>query len=655
MAFLRASVVLVVLAMTTFLARGDTPKPASGLTPLAFHPLPLGSIKPKGWLKQQLRIQADGLTGHLDEFWPDIKDSAWIGGKAEGWERAPYWLDGLVPLAVELEDPRLMAKACRYLDYILDHQAPDGWLGSVGDSQNHEAYDPWPLYVVFKAMTQFQEATGDPRVVPAIRKALRKIDEVITRTPLHSWAQFRSADLLVTIAWLQERSPETWLLELAAKVRHQGFDWSKLYGPDYPYIGRPNEPTDMDNHGVNTGMAWKYAGMHYRFTGDPADRAATGRMLSLLDTHHGQATGMFTCDEHLSGRSPSQGTELCTVVEAMYSLELLMSLHADPALGDRLERIAYNALPATFSPDMCAHQYDQQANQAVCKLAPEHVYRSNGDDANLYGLEPNFGCCTANMHQGWPKFASQLAMTTPGDGLVLVAYAPAEIDTQLGGQSARVSVVTDYPFRDQITLKIRMDRPAKFPIHLRIPSWTDSAKVDIGAEHQVARPGTFHTIDREWSGTTEVQLTLGMPILLGGGFNDSVTISRGPLLYVLKIEEERRVLKGDPPFTTSEVLPKSPWNYALVVNREHPERTLTFEDQPLGPRPFSPEGAPVVGKARGRLVPSWKLEKNAAAPPPPSPLEGEGPLVDLSLLPYGCTNLRITEFPVLKARGAESP
>ena len=69
-----------------------------------YRTLPAGKIHPKGWLKKQLEIQAAGLSGNLDRFWPDIKDSKWIGGGCEGWERVPYWLDGFIPLACLLEN-----------------------------------------------------------------------------------------------------------------------------------------------------------------------------------------------------------------------------------------------------------------------------------------------------------------------------------------------------------------------------------------------------------------------------------------------------------------------------------------------------------------------------------------------------------------------
>src|SRR2546429_3339821 len=133
----------------------------------ALEPLPLGSIRPDGWIRNQLRIQADGLSGHLDEFWPDIAESGWIGGPAEGWERGPYWLDGVVPLAFLLDDGRLKTKVQHWLDYILTHQHPDGWLGPVLGRSDRYEYDPWPVFVILKAMTQYQEATGDARVIPA--------------------------------------------------------------------------------------------------------------------------------------------------------------------------------------------------------------------------------------------------------------------------------------------------------------------------------------------------------------------------------------------------------------------------------------------------------------------------------------------------------
>ena len=54
---------------------GAAPPPQAGLAAPAFRPLPLGAVRPRGWLERQLRLQADGLTGHLDEFWPDVGQS----------------------------------------------------------------------------------------------------------------------------------------------------------------------------------------------------------------------------------------------------------------------------------------------------------------------------------------------------------------------------------------------------------------------------------------------------------------------------------------------------------------------------------------------------------------------------------------------------
>jgi hypothetical protein len=642
---------------------GDEPQPEwAALQAPAFKPLPLAAIKPAGWLHAQLRIQADGLSGHLDEFWPDVKDSAWFGGTAEGWERVPYWLDGLVPLAYLLDDPALVAKVNRSVDFILVRHHPDGWLGPVGDNQKHKPYDVWPLFPLFKALTQYQEASGDQRVVPALLSCCHKIDEVISREPLYAWARFRAADLAVSLFWLYDRTKEPWLLDLARKAFAQSHDWRTAF-EDFKFTTRASGRKDLENHGVNAGMGLKYAGVRSRLTGDARDKDACFSMLALLDRYHGQATGIFTCDEHLAGRSPSQGTELCTVVEAMYSLEVLAGILGDPRLGDRLEMLAFNALPATFKKDMTAHQYDQQCNQVICSARGEHVYVSNNADANLYGLEPNFGCCTANLHQGWPKFASHLWMATPDGGLAAIAYAPCRVDTFLDGRPVRVEVSPDssYPFGDagesRVVIKIHAPARFRFPLHVRIPAWGEGTVCGVWEDpvtfERVSelRPGSFLTLNREWGGAepSQIILTIPMRARVRDGFNRAVSIQRGPVVYALKIDGEWKMVKDRTglPFDDWELYPTTPWNYALEIDREHPESSVAFEPQKPEGSLFTPGGATLAAKVKGRLFAGWRVEKGAAAPPPSSPVTSREPLVELTLVPYGCTDLRVTEFPSL--------
>ena len=133
----------------------------------------LGAVTPQGWLvAEQLRIQARGLSGHLDRFWPDIKDSAWIGGAAEGWERMPYWLDGVIPLAWLLRDQPLQQRITGYLDYIIEHQHADGWLGPRVED-NPVAADLWSQALALKVLVGYQDATGDDRVAACVERARR--------------------------------------------------------------------------------------------------------------------------------------------------------------------------------------------------------------------------------------------------------------------------------------------------------------------------------------------------------------------------------------------------------------------------------------------------------------------------------------------------
>jgi uncharacterized protein len=621
----------------------------------AFRPLPLGSIAPAGWLRRQLRIQADGLSGHLDEFWPDVGQSQWFGGQAEGWERAPYWLDGVIPLAWLLDDERLKTKVSRYIEYIVVHQREDGWFSPYPLDAVSKRYDMWAILLANKMLVQYHEATREDRVLKAIVKSLAAMRDGLERTPLYNWGSYRWFEGLLSIFYAYEKTGEPWLLDLGRKLRTQGFDYREFYqGADVTVPTPRRGLWKWGKHVVNTGMATKASALSWLLDRRDSDRVFGLRMIELLDRYHGQVTGMFSGDECLAGKNPVQGTELCAVVEFLYSLEILSSVFGDPKFADRLERVAFNALPAAFSPDMWAHQYDQQVNQVQCTINPDHMWTTNGPESNLYGLEPNYGCCTSNMHQGWPKFCAHLWMKTADEGIAAVAYAPSTARFESRGIPVSLALDTDYPFREILKITVQAERPVRFPLVLRVPAWADGATLKVAERSDVAlRPGTFHHVDRQWAGKVELSLRFPMKVQTTLRYNEGMAIERGPLVYSLNPGEPWPRVNADKPHRELphgdfEVLPSTPWNYGILVDEKDPATSFKFEERPVGERPFSPEGAGMAVKVNGKLLKNWRLAHGWAAEFAPGLQESNEPIQELTLIPYGCAKIRVTEFPRLK-------
>lgn len=619
-------------------------RPPLGQTKLVA--LPLGAVKPAGWLKDQLTVQANGLTGHLDEFWPDLLNSRWKGSQnGEGWERGPYYLDGLVPLAYLLDDARLKAKAQTYVEWILASGKTNGWFGASNDR--------WPLAVAMKVLTQYQEATGDPRVIPLLKNYFAYLKTAPPDWPDSDWRGVRAMENVITAYWLYNRTADPALLGLAESIHRNSFDWTG-YFQNFPYttealkkgyqIGHPT-------HVVNLAMAIKGPGLWYQQSQDERDRQAVYQGIRSLDEHHGQVGGRFSGDEHLSGRRPTQGTELCAVVEYMFSLEKLVEVLGDPALADRLELLAYNAQPGAWTADGWAHQYDQQANQVLCSKA-KREWRSNDDTSNLYGLEPNYGCCTANMHQGWPKFVSHLWMGTHDQGLAAVAFGPSTVKAKVAaGVEVEIREQTDYPFEGRIKFVVTVPRATAFPLHLRIPNWADGTTIKVRDKQFSAPAGTFAVVQRTWRSGDVLELSLPMKLRTETRYNNAVSLLRGPLVFSLKIGEQYRQLRSHHPTLPTadwEISPTTPWNYGLLIDRERPDRSITVTTKKPGTVPFAQESAPVVLKVSGRAIPGWGLVKNSAGQTPLSPVASEQPDTMLELIPYGSTRLRITEFPVIQ-------
>ena len=638
----------------------------------AYIKLPLGSIKPEGWLKSQLEAQSEGLTGNIDDFWPDLVNSSWRGGSGEAWERGPYFLDGLVPLAFLLDDKHLIEKVNSWIEPILASSRDTGWYGPGKNK------DRWPLAVANKVLMQYYEATADNRALDVLRKYFKYLHNSAPDWPDKDWRGVRAMENAVAGYWLYRQIKEPWILETLDSIQNNSSNWTTYY-EKFPWDSAASAdkkiplnwgPDGLTAHVVNNAMAIKYPGLWYQQSKDERFKNAVFAGIDKYDLNHGQAGGRFSGDEHLSGKSPERGTELCSVVEYMFSLEELYAIFGDNKLADRLELLTFNALPGTTTADMWSHQYDQQSNQ-VLVTGDKRNWSTNGNYSNIYGLMPNFACCLANMHQGWPKFTENLWMASNDNGLVAVAYSPSVVRAKVGkGTEVTIIEETEYPFRGEIKLKVKTNESVRFPLYIRIPGWSDSVAISYKDKVILGTTGSTIRLTEKWEDGDQVEFELPMKVRVERRYNNSLSILRGPLYFSLRIEKEYRSVKinyDNFSYKGSidwEIYPKSEWNYGLLIDEDNLSRGTEVIENPVGSYPFADKGdmiwsvdsgkyvswnkdAPVLITTRGMKIPGWTLKDFSADIPPVSPVKPEGVPEIITLIPYGSAKLRITEFPTV--------
>jgi hypothetical protein len=593
---------------------------------------------------------AQGSTANTSRriHWADVgPDNGWLGGSGESWERGPYYLDGLLPLAYLLEDESLIKKANKWVEWTLASQQENGLFGpariqSVNTDINKN-HDWWHYMIMLKVLMQHEEVTGDKRIIPFLERFFGFVHKTIEAEPLNSWAEARGAEMLLCILWLYQRNQDASLLKLATIIASQTIDWTDIFS-NFPFW-RKVEHWDHRTHVVNVAMALKTPGTLYQLTGDPKELQSVYQGIESLMKYHGQAHGMFSGDEWLSGTDPSQGVELCAVVEYMFTMEQLIRIFGDGRFGDILEKVAFNALPAAISADWTSHQYDQQVNQMMCNVAERNW--SNGDDANIFGLEPNFGCCTANMHQGWPKLASHLWMSDGNGGLAAVSYAPCRVKTKVGkGTEATLDVSGGYPFNEEIFMKLSMGASEDFSIALRIPEWCHQPAIWVNNETiKLNLVKGYTTIKREWKNGDTIKLTLPMAVETKSRNLFAINVERGPLVYVLPIGENWQKIVTREKFHDWEIYPTTPWKFGLISGS-----TFEVVKTEIPTQPFEAGRSPIKLKTQGQLIRNWRMAGNNADTPPIKPGIKDQPIQELELVPYGSVRLRIGEFPLIGER-----
>lgn len=650
---------------------------ASFVSPV-YTALPLGAIRPKGWLLHQLQIMRDGSTGHLDEVYAKVKnDNGWLGGKGDGWEETPYWLDGAVPLAYLLDDEKLKKKVLKYINWTLDNQRPSGYFGPVTRAEREknkritlenadEGDDWWPKMVMLKVLQQYHTATNDERVIPFMQHYFKYQLSALKKCPLNKWTQWAEArgfDNIMVVQWLYGHTREKYLLELAALLESQTLSWNDWFAKRDWVIhaaAYQNFHNWMHRHGVNVGMAIKAPVINYQRTGDPKYKEIFKTVLHDLLTLHGLPHGMFSADEDLHANDPVQGVELCAIVEAMFSLEQAIAITGDPHYMDALEKMTFNALPTQTTDDYNNKQYFQIANQVhVCKGVFDFSLPFNREMNNVFGMRSGYTCCLANMHQGWTKFAANLWNATADQGIAAISYAPNEVKIKAGKGQTEVIIKeeTAYPFEETIRFTILTKKIVEFPFYLRIPKWCDKAEISInGQSQQISQKEATIKIKRAWKNGDAILLKLPMEVRVAECGRNARAIERGPLVYALKLEERWEKGHDEKEGDFYSVYPKTDWNYGLLKKVvDHPGANVQVKKAKPADESFiwNLANVPIELSTSAKKIPGWGI-MNGVAPSPVTDRTGifRGEVADeeekITLVPYGCTKVRIVAFPVVE-------
>ncbi|RKR79940.1 DUF1680 family protein [Mucilaginibacter gracilis] len=615
-----------------------------------FRESPMTANSAKGWLLEYLNRQRSGLTGHPDVLSYPFNTCLWAGsieriGEKHGdnwwrYEQTAYYTDGLLRLGFELNDAELIAKGRAGINYTLEHVQPNGRLGpGLFVSQ-------WPIAVFFRAMEAEYMATGDPKIIAALHK------HYLSYTP-EELGKFKRAIVNIEGAlWTYGKTGDQKLLDLSEKAYALGgFELN---------LKNSLSPDSVVLHGVTYMEMAKLPAILYAFTGKKEYLDAAVNVMRKLDRDHMLPDGVPSSSEFLAGKNPLHSHETCDITDYTWAVGYLLMATGDATWADHIEKAVFNAGPGCVSKDFKQLQYFSSVNQFIATGNSNQNKFMHGSTWMAYWPCHETECCAGNVHRMMPNYVARMWMRDAKGNPIAALYGPSEEKVVLNsGQQVIIKEATSYPFSDLIGFTFETEKPVDMPFMFRIPGWCSSPSVTINGKPYVAalKSGTFVTINRKFTKGDKITLQLPMDAKLVNA-GQGVTVERGPLLYAFAIPEKVKTdtatyanLGGkhspDPNFPALDIRPAGNWNYALAVNEASFSQKIEVIKTGSTGYPLDPGKSPVIIKVPARKVKQWTLLENRFTPelPAPGQFDTEKTIHRITLVPYGSTRLRITEFP----------
>jgi len=633
--------------------------------------LPIGSIHPGGWIKKNLELQRDGLTGNLGEIsvWLSKTDNAWLNkeGKGKyGWEELPYWLKGYANIGYMLKDEKMINEAKFWIEAVLRNQRESGDFGPAVEKGEGKR-DLWTNMPMLWCLQSYYEFSKDLRVIDLMTKYFKWELTIPDEKFLEDyWENSRGGDNLYSVYWLYNITGEKFLLGLATKIDRNTANW--------------RQTDNLPNwHNVNIAQCFREPAEYFQQSANAADLNATYNDFRLIRNLYGQVPGgMFGADENARKGydDPRQAVETCGMVEQITSDNMLLTITGDASWADNAEDVAFNTMAAAFTPDYRALRYLTAPNMALNDGKNHHPGIDNSGPFLM--MNPfSSRCCQHNHAASWVYYVENSWMASADNGLIAQLYLENEVEAKVGdGSLVKIKSETKYPFEDQVVLTIHSSKPVNFPLYLRIPSWCEAPSVKINGK-EIRIPDTsaiaiesagYLKINNKWKEGDKITLKLPMQLKLRKWEmnKNSVSLNYGPLTYSLKIKEDyiqtdsRSSAQEDAKWQEGadskkwpafEIHPGSAWNYGLLIDERDLSKSFKVvkKNWPSNNQPFTNDGAPIEIIAEGKQISDWKLDQyGLVAVLPQSPVESGTPVTTLTLVPMGGARLRISAFPVVK-------
>ncbi len=640
----------------------------------ALAPLPPGAVRPTGWLHNWAKAVGDGITGHLDEY-DTVFANGWTGKdfKARGsqpggagWplEQCAYWLDGLVRLAYVLHDEKLIEKIKTRLDPVVDGVLKGGtsfvfWKPkSILDKTagKYNWFNNWAHSHMGRAMVAYYQATGDRRILDALVKVYREYP--LPEMPFGVWTEQSSG------ACNLDPMLDTYAMSGDEQVLKNALEYARR-DSFAKHVEHWVAGDILNGHGVAFYEYIRIPAMLYPWTGDKRMLEATVKTLEAKYKRHGLPVGLISSEEHMAGSGSTRSIETCNVACGPWAYHWLLRITGAARYADRMEQVFFNAGPVPFGRDFKIMSYYQTPNRVGNVLpGPGENPIGGGYVYSKVGSGPL--CCAGNCNRIVPNFIIHMWMATMDGGLAATLYGPCRLKTTVAGVPVTIDAETAYPFEPSIRMTVQSARPVSFPLHLRIPAWCDTPKVQVNnnAVAAMANENGFVIIKRQWNNGDRITLEFPMQAkivtgretpfpqfmyspgrIIPSSFTRQLAklteidspyacVYYGPLLFSLPIVDEN----------PNKCAEDAVWNYALNVDPRQIQRDIKVVRQAM-PRQWN-------WQLDAPLKLTVHMEQFDWKPTPTQPLPKEpvtsGKAQTVTLVPYGCTKFRISMFPVTK-------